>query len=106
MRRHDSPYVIVASFRWGRRKSVWYNVVKNPRVRAAGRHRDRHSTREVFGDEGHLVAARRGSLKAGLAPATQTKTDRQIPVFVLTPARAASHWIGRRGTDDGVRRTG
>jgi deazaflavin-dependent oxidoreductase (nitroreductase family) len=83
---HDGEYAVVASLGGAPKNPVWYyNIAKNPRVElqdgASTRDYDAH---EVFGDE--KVAWWERAVEAWPDYAEyQTKTDRQIPVFVLTP---------------------
>lgn len=91
---HDGQYAIVASLGGAPKNPVWYhNVVKNPRVELQdGTVTGDYDAREVFGDEKAIWWQRAVAVWPDYA-SYQTKTDRQIPVFVLTPVRAAaSHW--------------
>jgi len=83
---HDGEYAIVASLGGAPKNPVWYyNVKKNPRVElqdcAVTREYD---AREVFGDEKAIWWERAVDAWPDYAE-YQKKTDRQIPVFVLTP---------------------
>ncbi|KKC04744.1 nitroreductase family deazaflavin-dependent oxidoreductase [Mycobacterium nebraskense] len=83
---HDGEYAIVASLGGAPKHPVWYhNVVKNPRVELqdGGTTRE-YDAREVFGDEKAAWWERAVEAWPDYA-GYQTKTDRQIPVFVLTP---------------------
>lgn len=83
---HDGEYAIVASLGGAPKHPVWYhNVKKNPRVELqdGGVTRD-YDAREVFGDEKAVWWERAVAAWPDYAD-YQKKTDRQIPVFVLTP---------------------
>lgn len=86
---HDGQYAIVASLGGAPKNPVWYhNVVKNPRVELQdGTVTGDYDAREVFGDEKAIGWQRAVAVWPDYA-SYQTKTDRQIPVFVLTPVRA------------------
>lgn len=86
---HDGQYAIVASMGGAPKNPVWYNnVVKNPRVELQdGTVTGDYDAREVFGDEKAIWWQRAVAVWPDYA-SYQTKTDRQIPVFVLTPVRA------------------
>ena len=83
---HGGEYAVVASLGGAPKNPVWYwNIAKNPRVELqdGGVTRD-YDAREVFGDEKATWWER--SVEAWPDYADyQKKTDRQIPVFVLTP---------------------
>ena len=83
---HDGQYAVVASLGGAPKNPVWYyNVKKNPRVELQdGTVTGDYDAREVFGDE---KAAWWERAVAAYPPYAdyQTKTDRQIPLFVLTP---------------------
>jgi F420H(2)-dependent quinone reductase len=83
---HDGEYAIVASLGGAPKNRVWYyNVVKNPRVELQDGPVTRdYDAREVSGDEKALWWER---AVAAFPPYAdyQKKTDRQIPLFVLTP---------------------
>jgi deazaflavin-dependent oxidoreductase (nitroreductase family) len=83
---HDGEYAIVASLGGAPKHPVWYhNVVKNPRVALQDGPATRdYDAREVFGDEKATWWERAVEAYPDYAE-YQTKTDRQIPVFVLTP---------------------
>lgn len=85
---HDGEYAIVASLGGAPKHPVWYyNVTKNPRVELQdGTVAGDYDAREVFGDEKALWWDRAVAAYPDYAD-YQTKTDRQIPVFVLTPVR-------------------
>lgn len=83
---HDGEYAVVASKGGAPSHPVWYhNLVANPHVELQdGPVRRDYTARQVTGEERDLWWKR--------ATATwpdydeyQTKTERQIPVFVLTP---------------------
>ena len=82
---HDGEYAIVASLGGAPKNPVWYyNVVANPRVELQdGTVTRDYDAREVFGDEKATWWER--AVEAWPDARYQTKTDRQIPVFVLTP---------------------
>lgn len=86
---HDGQYAIVASLGGAPKNPVCYhNVVKNPRVELQdGTVTGDYDAREVFGDEKAIWWQRAVAVWPDYA-SYQTKTDRQIPVFVLTPVRA------------------
>lgn len=86
---HDGQYAIVASLGGAPKNPVWYhNAVKNPRVELQdGTVTGDYDAREVFGDEKAIWWQRAVAVWPDYA-SYQTKTDRQIPVFVLTPVRA------------------
>lgn len=86
---HDGQYAIVASLGGAPKNPVWYhNVVKNPRVELQDSTvTGDYDAREVFGDEKAIWWQRAVAVWPDYA-SYQTKTDRQIPVFVLTPVRA------------------
>ena len=83
---HNGEYAIVASLGGAPKHPVWYyNVAKNPRVELQdGTVTQDYQAREVFGDE---KAAWWERAVAAYSPYSdyQKKTDRLIPVFVLTP---------------------
>lgn len=83
---HDGEYAIVASLGGAPKNPVWYhNVKKNPRVEVQdGPVTADFEAREVFGDEKALWWERAVAVWPDYAE-YQKKTDRQIPVFVLTP---------------------
>src|SRR5271157_5991729 len=83
---HDGEYAIVASLGGAPKNPVWYhNVVKNPRVELQDGSVTRdYDAREVFGDEKAAWWERAVEAWPDYAE-YQKKTDRQIPVFVLTP---------------------
>jgi deazaflavin-dependent oxidoreductase (nitroreductase family) len=83
---HDGEYAIVASLGGAPKNPVWYyNVVANPRVELQdGTITRDYDAREVFGDEKATWWERAVQVWPHYA-GYQEKTDRQIPVFVLTP---------------------
>ncbi|MCV7260339.1 nitroreductase family deazaflavin-dependent oxidoreductase [Mycobacterium shimoidei] len=85
---HDGEYAIVASLGGAPKNPVWYyNVKKNPRVELQdGPVTGEYEAREVFGDEKAIWWERAVAVWPDYAE-YQKKTDRQIPVFVLTPVR-------------------
>jgi deazaflavin-dependent oxidoreductase (nitroreductase family) len=83
---HDGEYAIVASLGGAPKNPVWYfNVKAHPQVELqdGGDTKD-YEAREVFGDEKAAWWERAVEAWPDYAE-YQTKTDRQIPVFVLTP---------------------
>lgn len=83
---HNGEYAVVASLGGAPKHPVWYyNIVKNPRVELQDGSVTRdYDAREVFGDEKAVWWERAVAAFPDYAE-YQTKTDRQIPVFVLTP---------------------
>ncbi|WP_078327011.1 nitroreductase family deazaflavin-dependent oxidoreductase [Mycobacteroides salmoniphilum] len=83
---HDGEYAIVASLGGAPKNPVWYyNVKENPLVELQdGSTTKDYQAREVFGDEKAPWWDRAVEAYPPYAE-YQTKTDRQIPVFVLTP---------------------
>ncbi|GBE66168.1 F420H(2)-dependent quinone reductase [Mycobacterium sp. MFM001] len=83
---HNGEYAIVASLGGAPKNPVWYyNVKKNPRVELQdGAVSGDYEAREVFGDEKAVWWERAVEAWPDYAN-YQAKTDRQIPVFVLTP---------------------
>ncbi len=84
---HNGEYAIVASLGGAPKHPVWYyNVKANPLVELQdGTISADYHAREVFDDERRLWWDRAVAAFPDYAD-YQTKTDRQIPVFVLTPA--------------------
>ncbi|MFJ4657749.1 nitroreductase family deazaflavin-dependent oxidoreductase [Nocardia sp. NPDC088792] len=83
---HEGEYAVVASRGGAPQHPVWYhNLVANPHVelRDSDVVKD-YDAREVFGDEKALWWDRAVAVWPDYAN-YQTKTNRQIPVFVLTP---------------------
>ena len=85
---HDGEYAIVASLGGAPKNPVWYyNVKKNPRVELQdGPVSGEYEAREVFGEEKAVWWDRAVQVWPDYAN-YQAKTDREIPVFVLTPVR-------------------
>ncbi|MFL0178908.1 MULTISPECIES: nitroreductase family deazaflavin-dependent oxidoreductase [unclassified Mycobacterium] len=83
---HDGEYAIVASLGGAPQNPVWYyNVAANPRVELQdGPVSGDYDAREVFGEEKAQWWERAVDAFPYYAE-YQEKTDRQIPVFVLTP---------------------
>jgi F420H(2)-dependent quinone reductase len=83
---HDGEYAIVASLGGAPKNPVWYyNVKASPRVELQdGTATGDYQAREVFGDEKAVWWERAVQAWPDYAK-YQTKTERQIPVFVLTP---------------------
>ena len=83
---HDRRYAVVASRGGAPKNPRWYfNLKANPHVELQdGKVKRDYAAREVTGDERAVWWAR--ALETWPAYADyQTKTDRIIPVFVLTP---------------------
>jgi deazaflavin-dependent oxidoreductase (nitroreductase family) len=83
---HDGQYAVVASLGGAPKNPVWYyNIAKNPRVELQDGSVTRdYDAREVFGDEKAVWWERAVAAYPDYAD-YQEKTERQIPVFVLTP---------------------
>ncbi|MGV0836982.1 nitroreductase family deazaflavin-dependent oxidoreductase [Mycolicibacterium thermoresistibile] len=83
---HEGEYAVVASLGGAPKHPVWYhNIKKNPRVELQdGPVAKEYDAREVTGDEKAVWWERAVAAFPDYAE-YQTKTDRQIPVFVLTP---------------------
>lgn len=83
---HDGEYAVVASLGGAPKHPVWYyNIKAEPHVELRdGTVTKDYTAREVFGDEKALWWERAVAVWPDYAT-YQTKTDRQIPVFVLTP---------------------
>jgi deazaflavin-dependent oxidoreductase (nitroreductase family) len=83
---HNGEYAVVASLGGAPKNPVWYyNVKKNPRVELQdGTNAGDYEAREVFGDERAAWWERAVAAWPDYAE-YQKKTDRQIPLFVLTP---------------------
>ncbi|BAX97928.1 hypothetical protein MSTE_02619 [Mycobacteroides stephanolepidis] len=83
---HNGEYAIVASLGGAPKNPVWYyNVKENPLVELQdGSTTKDYQSREVVGDEKAQWWDRAVEAYPPYAE-YQTKTDRQIPVFVLTP---------------------
>jgi len=83
---HGGEYAVVASLGGAPKHPVWYfNIKKNPRVELQdGTVTKEYDSRELLGDEKAVWWKRAVEAWPDYAE-YQTKTDRQIPVFVLTP---------------------
>jgi deazaflavin-dependent oxidoreductase (nitroreductase family) len=83
---HDGEYAVVASLGGAPKNPVWYyNIVAHPDVELQdGTVTKDYASREVFGDEKAVWWERAVATWPDYAE-YQKKTDRQIPVFVLTP---------------------
>jgi deazaflavin-dependent oxidoreductase (nitroreductase family) len=83
---HNGEYAVVASLGGAPKHPVWYfNISKNPRVELQdGTVTQDYDAREVFGDEKAVWWERAVAAYPDYAD-YQQKTERQIPVFVLTP---------------------
>ena len=83
---HNGEYAVVASLGGAPKNPVWYyNVKKNPRVELQdGTNAGDYEAREVFGDEKAAWWERAVAAWPDYAE-YQKKTDRPIPLFVLTP---------------------
>ncbi|KJX75247.1 nitroreductase family deazaflavin-dependent oxidoreductase [Mycobacterium lepromatosis] len=83
---HNSEYAIVASSGGAAKNPVWYyNVVQNPQVELQDGLVSRdYNAREVFREEKDTWWQRAVEVWPDYAK-YQAKTERQIPVFVLTP---------------------
>lgn len=82
---HDGEYAVVASMGGAPKNPVWYyNIVANPLVELQdGADRADYTAREVHGDEKRIWWERANEVWPDYN-GYQAKTDRQIPVFVLT----------------------
>ena len=85
---HDGEYACVASLGGAPKNPVWYyNIAKNSRVELQdGSVTQDYDAREVFGDEKATWWERAVAAFPDYAD-YQEKTERQIPVFVLTPVQ-------------------
>jgi deazaflavin-dependent oxidoreductase (nitroreductase family) len=83
---HDGEYAVVASLGGAPKNPVWYyNIKAHPRVELQdGPVTKEYEAREVSGDEKAAWWERAVEAWPDYGE-YQTKTDRQIPVFVLTP---------------------
>lgn len=83
---HNGEYAVVASLGGAPKNPVWYhNITKHPRVELQdGTQTGDYEAREVFGDEKAAWWVRAVEVWPDYAD-YQRKTDREIPVFVLTP---------------------
>lgn len=83
---HDGQYALVASLGGAPKNPVWYYNIKNhPRVELQdGTASGEYEAREVSGEEKATWWERAVAVWPDYAD-YQRKTDREIPVFVLTP---------------------
>jgi deazaflavin-dependent oxidoreductase (nitroreductase family) len=83
---HDGDYAVVASMGGAPKHPVWYHNLKaNPQVELQdGESKRDYLAREVLGDEKAVWWERAVETWPDYAK-YQTKTERQIPVFVLEP---------------------
>jgi deazaflavin-dependent oxidoreductase (nitroreductase family) len=83
---HDGEYAVVASLGGAPQHPVWYhNLVANPHVELQdGPVKKDYTAREVFGEERETWWKRAVATWPDYDQYTK-KTDRTIPVFVLTP---------------------
>jgi len=83
---HGGEYAVVASLGGAPKHPVWYfNIKANPRVELQDGPETRdYEAREVLGDEKAIWWERAVEAWPDYAD-YQRKTDREIPVFVLTP---------------------
>ena len=83
---HAGEYAVVASLGGAPKNPVWYyNIVANPHVELQdGTASGDYQAREVSGDEKAIWWQRAVAAYPDYAD-YQRKTDRDIPVFVLTP---------------------
>jgi deazaflavin-dependent oxidoreductase (nitroreductase family) len=83
---HDGQYAVVASLGGAPKHPVWYhNIVSNPHVELQdGADRRDYTAREATGEEKEQWWERAVAAWPDYAE-YQKKTDRVIPVFVLTP---------------------
>jgi deazaflavin-dependent oxidoreductase (nitroreductase family) len=83
---HQGEYAVVASLGGAPKHPVWYfNIKKNPRVELQDKTVTKeYDAREVFGEEKAEWWERAVEAYPDYAD-YQKKTDREIPVFVLTP---------------------
>ena len=82
---HEGEYAVVASLGGAPQHPVWYfNLIKQPHVELQdGAEKHDYDAHEVFGDEKAVWWERAVAAWPDYAK-YQEKTDRQIPVFVLT----------------------
>jgi deazaflavin-dependent oxidoreductase (nitroreductase family) len=85
---NDGEYAVVASLGGAPKHPVWYwNIKKNPRVELQdGEVTKDYEAREVVGDDKAVWWERAVEAWPDYAD-YQKKTDRQIPVFVLSPVK-------------------
>jgi F420H(2)-dependent quinone reductase len=88
---HDGEYAVVASKGGTPEHPLWYwNLAKNPHVELQdGAEKHDYLARETDGDERRIWWERAVAAWPAYAD-YQTKTDRRIPVFVLTRLDASS----------------
>lgn len=88
---HDGEYAAVASLGGAKQHPVWYyNLAANAHVELQdGPVRRDYTAREVTGDEKALWWERSVAAYPDYA-SYQRKTEREIPVFVLTPVDATA----------------
>ncbi|GAA0422868.1 F420H(2)-dependent quinone reductase [Actinoplanes capillaceus] len=84
---HEGEYAVVGSLGGAPKNPVWvYNIRKNPLVELQdGPLKQDYTVRELSGEERDTWWKRSVEAFPNYAD-YQTKTDRQIPVFLLTPA--------------------
>ncbi|MDF0375862.1 MULTISPECIES: nitroreductase family deazaflavin-dependent oxidoreductase [Streptomyces] len=84
---HDGQYAVVASLGGAPKHPVWYyNVLADPEVELRdGTVRQDMTAREITGEEKALWWGRAVEAFPDYAE-YQSKTDREIPVFVLSPS--------------------
>jgi len=83
---HEGEYAVVASLGGAPKHPVWYfNLLAEPHVELQdGPQKNDYTAREVTGDEKALWWERAVAAYPDYAD-YQVKTEREIPVFVLTP---------------------
>ncbi len=83
---HNGEYAVVASLGGAPKNPVWYyNIVKHPHVELQdGTATGEYEAREVVGEEKATCWERAVEVWPDYAD-YQRKTEREIPVFVLTP---------------------
>ena len=83
---HEGDYAVVASLGGAPKNPVWYyNIKAHPQVELQdGTRHAEYEAREIFGDEKAAWWERAVEAWPDYAE-YQQKTDRQIPVFVLSP---------------------
>ena len=87
---HEGTYAVVASLGGAPKHPVWYhNLAANPHVELQdGATKRDYTAREVVGDEKSVWWERAVETWPDYAN-YQTKTERQIPVFVLEPTTSS-----------------
>lgn len=100
---HEGRYAAVASQGGAPRHPVWYhNLLASAVIELQdGPRRQEMTVRELSGDERASWWARAVAAYPDYAD-YQTKTERQIPVFVLEPVAATAGGEGTRRGGDGV----